>query len=292
MFKKKVVVIIINYQTSHLIQKLIDSINESNIDVSILVVDNATTEESYNELLAIIDKRLEIIRSKKNLGFAGGINYALKYIIENNPKFDYFFLLNPDAFSTDNLISDLTQVLDSNKDAAAISPQILHLNGSPWYTGGMIRFTQGQIFNQTIDETKCQNEFFFVDVFCGCAVLLDFKKVIEAGMFNDDLFMYFDEADLSIRLKQNGHKILYSPCHKILHDVSYTTRKISHLKTYYMTRNKFIVFNKDMSLYNKLYFLLHEFLYHLKNRRLKNAYYHIKGYYDFLKGKSGPLTTQ
>lgn len=283
----KVLVIIINFKTSHLIQGLINSIVENKNKISILIVDNASTQKTYNELKVINDDRIHILRSEKNLGFTGGINYALKYAMNNLQEFKYFFLINPDAFSSPNLISDLSEILTLKKDAACISPQILNLNGNPWYSGARINYIKGKVSTSISIESKNTDKYFEVDAFCGCAVLFDWDKVIEAGMFNEDLFMYYDEADLSIRLKEKGYKILYTPTHYILHDISYNTKNISYLKTYYMTRNKFIVFNKKMSLYNKIYFMLHEFAYHMKNWRGKNAIYHLRGFYDFVKGKKG-----
>jgi GT2 family glycosyltransferase len=102
--------------------------------------------------------------------------------------------------------------------------------------------------------------------------------------------MYYDEADFSIKLQQQGFKILYVPRLVIYHDVSYTTRHISHLKTYYMTRNKFMVFGRSMNFFSKLYYLLHELAFHTKNRRFKNVRYHIKGYLDYKRGKTGQLS--
>src|SRR5690606_13357951 len=99
------------------------------------------------------------------------------------------------------------------------------------------------------------------------------------------LFMYFEEADHCLRLFKLGYKILYAPDYLVIHDVSYTTRKVSFLKTYYMTRNKFVLFNKTMNLSSKVYYLVHEFAYHLKYKRVKNAIYLLKGYLDFKKGK-------
>ena len=292
MNKDKVAVIIINYQTSHLMHNLINSIDEDKVAHSIFIVDNASTNESYNELISLQSGSVEILKSEKNLGFTGGINFALRHIIESKEKFQYFFLLNPDAFSCKNLISDLVHILKLNKEVAAVSPKISYLNGNPWYSGAQINYKKGQVINNSISKLGTSDNLYAVDVFSGCAVLFDFSKVLEAGMFSEDLFMYFDEAELSIRLKKQGHKILYSPSHEIIHDVSYTTRNISHLKTYYMTRNKFIVFNHSMSLYNKIYFMLYEFAFHINNKRLKNAFYHLKGFYDFKKGKKGPYLAQ
>lgn len=287
MLNNKVLIIVINYKTSHLIQALINSITEDKVEISILVVDNESTEETFNELTSITDPRLHIVRSGENLGFTGGINFGLTYATDHLEKFTYFFLLNPDAFSCHNLISDLTGILEANKEAACISPKIVNLNGEPWYSGARINYSKGKVSTSIPVENENAGKYYEVDAFCGCAVLFDLEKVRRAGMFNESLFMYYDEADLSIRLKNLGYKILYTPYYKIFHDVSYTTRHISFLKTYYLTRNKFIVFGKLMTFYNKFYFLAHELLFHLKNSRFKNALYHIKGYFHYKKGKSG-----
>ena len=267
-------------------QALVDSIKEV-IEVEILIVDNASTDETFAELESLKDSRIKLLRSEKNLGFTGGINFGLRYILENMSHIKYFFLFNPDALSSPNLIENLFKILESDKNIAAASPQILFPDGKLWYSGATLNTSKGRVYNNPKTSDKKGAMYYDVDVFSGCAVLFDLEKVIKVGMFNEDLFMYYDEADLAIRLKEQGYRIVYTPELRIVHDVSYTTKNITHLKTYYMTRNKFIVFSKEMSLSSKVYFMLHELAYHLKNRRGKNALFHLKGFIDFLKGKKG-----
>jgi GT2 family glycosyltransferase len=271
-------------------QKLLSTVQEERASVSILILDNASTPESYSPLELLDDKRVHLLKSEKNLGFAGGVNHAYKYAIKNLPPFQYLFLFNPDALSCPNLIGGLIEVLQLDKNAAGVSPKILYLNGKPWYSGAQINYSEGTVYNNRISETEPGKSYYEVDVFSGCAVLFDMAKISEAGMLNEDLFMYYDEADFSIRLQKHGYKILYAPKLIIYHDVSYTTRNISHLKTYYMTRNKFIVFGHTMNSFSKLYFLTYNLLFHLKNRRFKNVYYHVKGYLDYKRGVTGPIS--
>ncbi len=281
-----ILVLIINYKTSSLIQNLVDSISE-NVDIAILVIDNSSTNETYEELKKVNDKRVRLLRSEKNLGFTGGINFGLKHVMEKMPYITHFFLFNPDALSSANLIINLYKIIQSEQHAAAVSPRILYSDGRLWYSGAALNISKGKVYNNPTKLDDATSAYYDVDVFSGCAVLFDLEKVIEVGMFNEDLFMYYDEADLSIKLKAKGFRILYAPLLTIYHDVSYTTKSLTHLKTYYMTRNKFIVFNKRMSLYNKMYFMLYELAYHIKNGRAKNAIYHLRGFYDFLRGKKG-----
>jgi GT2 family glycosyltransferase len=286
---KNVVVIIVNYKTSQLMPKLLSSIQEEQAGITVLILDNASTPETYGPLELLEDTRVRLLKSEKNLGFAGGVNFAFKYAIKNLPPFQYVFLFNPDAISCPGLISNLIEVIRLDKDAAGVSPKILYLNGKPWYSGAKINYNEGTVYNNRIIETNPEEEYYEVDVFSGCAVLFDVAKILKAGAFNEDLFMYYDEADFSMKLKKQGHKLLYAPHLVIYHDVSYTTRNISYLKTYYMTRNKFIVFGNTMNLFNKLYFLTHDLLFHLKNRRFKNVYYHLKGYIDYRRGVTGSI---
>jgi GT2 family glycosyltransferase len=284
---KKVLVIIISYKTSELMPRLLRSINEDHINPTILILDNSSTTETVKPLLELEDSRVVIIKSEANLGFTGGLNYSLDYAINNMGYFEYFFLLNPDAFSCNNLIGNLLKVIGPDKNIAAVSPKIINTNSEVWYSGANINYKKGEVINNSIKTVDDSVKTFEIDVFSGCAVLFRTSKVLEAGKFNEDLFMYYDEADMSIKLKKLGCKIVYVPNLQIFHEVSYTTKKISHLKTYYMTRNKFMVFNNTMNFSDKLYFLIYEFLFHLKNRRLLNIKFHLIGYMDFLKNKKG-----
>lgn len=289
MANTSVLVVIVNYKTSHLMPKLLASLQEDKVAITVLILDNASTPETYNPLQSLNDARVLLLKSEKNLGFAGGVNFAYTYAVQNLPSFDYLFLFNPDAVSCPNLIGGLVDVIRTDNKAAGVSPKILYLNGKPWYSGAQINYSEGKVYNNRIVESEPAQKSYEVDMFSGCAVLFDRAKIAQAGAFNEDLFMYYDEADFSIKLKNKGYKILYAPGLVIYHDVSYTTRNISHLKTYYMTRNKFLVFGDTMNFFNKLYFMLHDTAFHLKHGRFKNIYYHLKGYIDYKRGIRGRL---
>lgn len=285
---QKVAVIIISYRTSHLMAELVNSINEPGLQPEIYILDNGATESTSRELNSLTDSRVRVFSSEKNLGFTGGINFLVQRAKEYSPELRYFFLLNPDAISVKGLIGGLLKTLMSIPDAAGISPEIVHMDGRPWYSGALMNDAKGVVVN-TPARSKAGDRILEVDVFSGCACLFDLEKVAIAGMFNESLFMYYDEADLSIRLRKRGFKIYYDPNWKVLHDVSYTTRNISHLKAYYMTRNKLIVFGESMSALHKVQYVAFQMLFYLKHGMFKNAVYHIRGLVDYKKGKSGAL---
>ncbi len=285
----KVLVLLVDYNSSELVPGVLESIQEDKIDVSILIVDNGSTLESYKELQKITDPRVHLIRIEKNIGIGGGNNHGLEYTKTNFPNINYVFLLNTDAYCCPNILYELVQILKNNPDAASVTPKIDMPDGRPWYGGSMIDYKTGVVSQFINISPGNKSTFFEVDVFNLCSVLFDFKKLQKSGFLNDNLFMYYEEADLSFRLHKLGYKNLYAPHHTVIHAVSYSTRKSTFLKTYYMTRNKFVLFNKTMSLKSKIYYLVHEFAYFIKNKKIKNARYLLKGYFDFKTGRLGKL---
>jgi GT2 family glycosyltransferase len=285
--KTKTAVIIVSYYTSHLMEDLISSIREPRLDLDVYILDNGSTERTFSELQHINADGVYLLRSTENLGFTKGVNYVIRHIRNTGLQYEYIFLINPDALSRKDLVYELISLMKKDPMVAAISPRVNDLNGNLWYGGGEIQSKRGSVVSHIEQTAHASAGVRQVDVFSGCAVVFDLDKLFHAGLFHEGLFMYFDEAELSIRLRKLGYKIMYSPLHVIKHDVSYTTKKISHIKTYYMTRNRFIVFNDEMSIPHKVYYLIHEFLFHLKHRRFRNAFYHLLGYCHFLKGRSG-----
>ncbi|MEO7049273.1 MAG: glycosyltransferase family 2 protein [Ferruginibacter sp.] len=290
MEKEIIVVILLTYKDTELIKPLLDTIKEDYVDTRIVILDNGSTESTWKSLNEINDPRTTLIRTFENLGYTGGINFAVTYALNSISNFKNFFIINPDAKCTPNLISNLSRILNSDTRIACVSPKILSLERKMTYSGGKINLRKGIVDHIVYTDNQYPQESYEVDAYTGCAVLFDASKFKTSGMLNEDLFIYYDEAESSLKLKSKNLKILYAPALEVYHDTSYTMRKVSYLKTYYMTRNKFIVFNSSMGFFNKLYFIAFEFAYHIKNKRVKNAFYHLKGVYDFIKGKKGAFS--
>ena len=285
---KKIFIIIVNYQSEDVIGEAIKSFNEDEIDFEIVVLDNGSTEDSYKSLRTAIGEDIEIIRNKKNLGYSAGANYVAKYINDNYENVNYFFFFNPDAVATKNMLSVLLNGLMENKTAAAISPLILDMDGKNWFSGTKIEWDDCKINNNPIVDTP--KEIRKNDTFNGCAVLLDANRYFEVGMFNEDLFIYYDEPFLSMELLEKGYTCLYEPHAIAHHHVSHTTGSHSTFKNRLMTRNHIQFFKK----YGKSNTILCPYLqplrnalFYLKRFMFSNVYHIMLGIYDALNGKKG-----
>lgn len=286
---KKVYVIIINYKSEDVIQNALKSLNENNLDLHIVILDNESTDMSYKSLKSFKGRKVEVIRSEKNLGFAGGCNKVFKYIQQAYDDNEYMFLFNPDAVASENLIGNLLDILLLNNNVAAISPRIMTMDNVEWFTGAAIDWKHCVIPN--IPKIVNTNEIRKIDVFNGCTVLLDSRKFDKVGMFDDELFLYYDEAFLSMKFLNKGYEILYEPNLKVIHHVSYSVSNT--VKNYYLTRNHIYFFKKYKGEYRPLIcpykIPLVKVIYYIKHFSPKNIYFILLAIWHTVIGRKGLL---
>jgi GT2 family glycosyltransferase len=84
----------------------------------------------------------------------------------------------------------------------------------------------------------------YVSLFCGGACLITKKALLQTGLFMEGLFSYYEDSDLSVRLRKNGYKIVYAPKAVIKHYHTGTSKEWSPFFTYYAFRNKIIFLAK------------------------------------------------
>jgi len=139
--KKEIIpIILLTYKDTQLIEPLLSTIQEDKIDPHIIILDNGSTDVTWKCLNQINDPRITLIRTEKNLGYTGGINYAVKYAKDTISNFKNFFIINPDAQCTPDLIFNLSRLLNKEDRAACISPKILSVDRKITYSGGVIDF--------------------------------------------------------------------------------------------------------------------------------------------------------
>ena len=109
-------------------------------------------------------------------------------------------------------------------------------------------------------------------------------------MFNENLFLYCDEAFLSMEFKKLGLSVGYEKNLIAYHHVSAITQKISGFKDYYINRNGLYFFSEYGTNSNNIYYRpLINFLYYLKRGNLKKAYYVFLAVLHFLMKKKGKV---
>ncbi len=284
----KIFIIIVNYKSEDVIGNAVKSFEESTVDIEIVILDNGSTEETYKALRQAVGKDIDIIRTEDNLGYSAGANYLVNYIKNNYNNVEYLFFFNPDAVATKNMVGTLYKTLSENKSAVAVSPLILDMEDNKWFSGTVIDWKKCTIENNP--NVANSNDIREIDAFNGCAVLIEAKAFFEVGMFNEDLFIYYDEPFLSMEFLKKGYISLYDPNTVAYHHISYSSSPHSIFKTNLMTRNHisfFKKYGKSKSFLCPYYRPLRMMIFFLKRLMFKNIYHSFMGMYDAFIGKKG-----
>lgn len=238
-------IISVNYDQPEVTCEMLASLrNLSYENLEIIVVDNGSPKFDPQ---IIKDKfpEIQLIKSKKNLGFAGGNNLAIK---EASGK--YLFFLNNDTEVKIDCIEPLVSLFESNSTAGIASPKIIFFESddtiqyagsteiNPW-TGrnkgiGNMEKDMGQfdISSQT-------------DLAHGAAMMVPKAVIDEVGLMPEVYFLYYEELDWCEMIKRQGYTCHYVGKSSIYHKESVSVGKSSLLKTYYINRNRLLFIRRN-----------------------------------------------
>jgi len=246
----KVAIIILNWNGKKDTLECLDSLKKINYpNYKIIVVDNGSKEDSVKEIKRNFPK-IEIIRNKKNLGFAEGSNVGIRYALKN--KADYVLLLNNDTIVDRKFLSEMMKVAESDEKIGLVGSKIYYdkLPDTIWFAGGVIELKKG-IFahiGQGEKDSEKYSKLKESDYITGCSMLIKKEALKDIGFLDRDYFAYVEDADFCIRAKNAGYKLMFSPKSKIWHKVSFSSGgEDSLLKLYYKNRNKILFTRKHAS---------------------------------------------
>ena len=122
----KVGIVILNYNDKETTKKYLEKIKDFNVLNNIIVVDNQSTDNSYEELKKYSNDKIDIIKTDSNKGYAYGNNYGIDYL-NKHYNVDYIIISNPDIIVEEDVIKRLKKDLDDNEDISLVSPVIEQL---------------------------------------------------------------------------------------------------------------------------------------------------------------------
>jgi|GEM_PF-912255 hypothetical protein len=238
--KPYISIITVSYFSSDDIAELSKSIAESNYpNLHFVVVDNSEDEAEFKKLSEILketfkktQKKFFIIKNE-NTGFAGGTNKGIKFSIENL-KSNYIWILNPDTIVDINTPFELLKTL-LYTESLAVTCKIKDLKTKKCLYDGL------KSSETPFDE---QDMGIIPATFLSGANILIKKELIEKiGYFREDFFLYFEDNDFMMRMKEKEIKLLYTPYTFIYHKVKGGLLS-NPTKLYYFTRNFFYFFEE------------------------------------------------
>ena len=247
--KIEVSVITINYNGLDNTCALIETI-PFNENMEVIVVDNA----SNNQEADIIAKRYPqviVIKSERNLGFAGGNNLGIQ-----SAQGKYLFLVNNDTVFKDFSVQALFDRMESSPEIGIVCPKIRFAWGNnPIQFTGYTPLSKVTVRNRAIgfgeDDHGQYGTAHPTPYAHGAAMLIRRDAIDKVGLMPECFFLYYEELDWSMMFTRVGYQIWYEPSCTIYHKESQSTGQNSPLRTYYLTRNRLLLVRRNPQEFNR-----------------------------------------
>jgi GT2 family glycosyltransferase len=188
-------VIIVTYNSSECIQACLDSLwSQKGVDYEVIVVDNASSDDT---LLTVRNNRCLLLENEENIGFGRACNLGI-----SRSTGRYIFLLNPDArLTNEGDLARVCRLMDENLQWGLSGAKVLSSNGS--LESPPAREYPGQKHVQR-DFSKLPGSISWV---IGAAMVIRRDLCLRLGGFDPAYFLYSEETDLCLRIRELGYEI-------------------------------------------------------------------------------------
>ncbi|WP_346873624.1 glycosyltransferase family 2 protein [Clostridium sp. UBA5988] len=248
---EKVYIVLLNYKGYEDTMDCINSLKKLTYkNYQVIIVDNASPDDSYNRLKKDIGDTYILLQSGENGGFAKGNNVGIKYALDHGG--DYILLLNNDTLVEENLIEELLKPFKEKGNIGISTGKIYYeeKRDTLWFAGGEFntkRFYGMHIGEGERDDNK-YNEPKEITFSTGCLMMIKKEVFTKVGFLPEEYFMYYEDVDFSLMVQKCGYKIYYNPKAVIYHKVSASTGgEESPFAIEWNTRNRIFIMKK----YNK-----------------------------------------
>jgi N-acetylglucosaminyl-diphospho-decaprenol L-rhamnosyltransferase len=223
---EKIAVIVVTHNSQQDIQMCLAALRkQENVSLLVIVVDSGSADPSYLDSLQ--DNPDTLVFRNENIGFSRANNLGYSSI---PPGIEYVLFLNPDAFPAKDALTRALAIMERESQVACLTGRLLGYDrnkGGPnglldstgifrkwygrWYDRGQGEVEKGQYRNREYLSAAC-GAFMFCRKSC-----LDRVALRKNEIFDPDFFLYKEDIELSLRLREKGFQILYASEIEIFH---------------------------------------------------------------------------
>lgn len=237
----KVYSVVLNWNGRDDTIKCVNSILSSTLQTQVILVDNASTDDSVAAFQAQAHwkNRVEIVKSTTNSGTAAGNNIGIKRALERNA--DYVFINNNDAFVHRDAINELVDTAILDPKIAIVSPLIMYYGTDKvWCAGAALNtlIFKARLLGMGMNESQFSG-IRRIDYAVGAVMLVNAEAIKKAGLFDEKLFYYYEETVWQYKMRQAGYHFVLNCQAKVGHKVgSSSGGGRTPLSSYYLIRNR------------------------------------------------------
>jgi N-acetylglucosaminyl-diphospho-decaprenol L-rhamnosyltransferase len=259
-FRHDLLVVILNYNTCALLRNCLQSLREqTGVSFAVCVVDNNSPDNSA-DMVAAEFPEFTLIRNPANNGFSAGNNLAMRaFGFPAARRTRHVMLLNPDTVVPDGSLGKLLAFLDATPQAGVIGPRLLLSDGSldkacrrsfPTPEISFYRLTKlYKLFPKSKRLNRYNMEYLDemqqtdVDAVVGACMLVRGEAIQQAGLLDEQFFMYGEDLDWCLRIKQAGLRVVYYP-DAVVHHIKRAASSTSAKAQYEFQRAMWLFYKK------------------------------------------------
>ncbi|MEH2069900.1 MAG: glycosyltransferase [Nostoc sp.] len=213
--------LIVNYYSTNLILKLIDSIQKiTNVNYKVIIINNSSDDHSIDNLKT---ESILIFDAETNLGFGCACNLGLKWIYIQDPQ-AYVWIINPDTYLIENTLHKVKPFFELYPEISILGTLIYTPTGKVWFAGGRFIAKTGAIITQK-KLTDIDLGYVNCDWVSGCSLVVNLNNFTECPNFDSAYFLYYEDVDFCLRYGNQGHIVAITKNFSIVHEPSSITNR-------------------------------------------------------------------
>jgi GT2 family glycosyltransferase len=243
--------ITVNYYSTELIQRLINSIVETchgaspqGINYQVIIINNSPDDLFIHRLKS---SYIIVFNAPKNIGFGRACNIGLNWVYQQDSQ-ALVWLINPDAYLSKNTLSPAIDFFKSYPELSILGTVIYNHKGELEFTEGQFNRKTGiiKVCNQ-LSESLQNQPYQLTEWVSGCSLLINFKNFNECPQFDPNYFLYYEDFDFCLRYRNQGHKIGITAQIQVFHQTSSITQRNPNLKLQYSIYSYLLSLHKHTS---------------------------------------------
>ncbi len=246
--------IVLFHNETSILKAAIASFLNSRMNIKLYLIDNSS-DSSLSTIIS--DDRVEYIKNPQNIGFGAGHNIAFKKAFGINSN--YHLVLNPDIYFDPGTIEKIVDFMEANQEVGHLMPKVLYPNGElqllcktnptifDLFARRFLPLTIQKLFAKRMakydyQDRDYQSVMYDIPYLSGCFMFLRVSKLKEVGLFDERIFMYIEDADLTRRFLEKSRTVYY-PLTQVFHLFAKGSHKSWKL-TWYSLHGAFVYFKK------------------------------------------------
>lgn len=230
--------VILNYNDSDTVKKFIEKINLYNNISHFVIVDNQSTDSSFEELTDLYKNsaNIVVIQSDENKGYGYGNNFGVRYVAEHFND-EYVLITNPDVIFSEQMLDKLLESINQNKASVISAVQYTtddtEIKDKAWKVPTAFEYIfcdtkLSKILNLSslYPNNHFDTDISVVDCVPGAMLLVKISDFLAIGGYDERMFLYGEETTLGYKLKKAGYKSLLANKEKYIHIGSTSTSKV------------------------------------------------------------------